>query len=409
MPTRKTEDWRYSSRKIKSPSEDSAPLELIKTNIIPLKNEDEEWLDKADPQSNQIHIKMIDGEFVAESSQSSDEALAEKITVLSFAELSDEQAQQVIQSKLNDIEGLPFATLNAAHFDDGLYVRVSADAPANTQIHIHHHCRDQQITAPRIYIYLDENAEACLIETYTADVCESEDNRLVTAVVDIILNPGAKLHNIRHNFETETVSHVGLTYVQALANSRFNSYCTGFGGQLRRHDLKVKLLEAGADCLLNGVTVTQNRQHYDNHTEIEHIAPNCNSEENYRCIAADNSHIVFNGRIHIHPHAQKTTGAMSNKNLLLSSSAEIDTKPELEIYADDVKCAHGATVGELDKEELYYLLTRGIDREEAATLLTMAFVMELVKQIPDSQQQDIVEERLTTFIQNVFAKPKEDA
>ena len=148
--------------------------------------------------------------------------------------------------------------------------------------------------------------------------------------------------------------------------------------------------------------MTQGKQHYDNHTTIEHVAPHCNSEETYRNIAADESHAIFNGRIHIHKDAQKSNANMSNKNLLLSTGAEIDTKPELEIYADDVKCAHGATIGRLDESALFYLVSRGIDRREANTLLSMAFINELIAQIPVEAVRETVQARLNQFIEQTF-------
>jgi Fe-S cluster assembly protein SufD len=408
LPNRKTENWRYSSGHIKIPTSNESQTAVEASNVINLNPEqDESWLDESLKPGNQIHIRMTDGEFVSEASQSEDDDLSEKIIILSFAELDEAQATYVANTPSNQLENMPFATLNGAHFDDGLFVHILGDIPSNTLIHLHHHCRHQQVAAPRIIIQVENGANVSFVETYTADDLteddQVQDNRLITTVTDIRLCQNAKLNYIRQSLEPETTSHVGLTYVELYENSRLESHCAGFGGKLRRHDLKVRLLEPNAECLLNGITLTKNRQHYDNHTEIEHIAPHCNSEENYRCIAADQSHIVFNGRIHIHPGAQKTSGAMSNKNLLLSSSAEIDTKPELEIYADDVKCAHGATVGELDQEEIYYLRTRGIDKHEAATLLTMAFIMELVMQIPDDHQQALIEERLNAFIESVFA------
>jgi len=132
------------------------------------------------------------------------------------------------------------------------------------------------------------------------------------------------------------------------------------------------------------------------------VAAHCDSEETYRNIAADQSHAIFNGRIHIHQDAQKSNANMNNKNLLLSTGAEIDTKPELEIYADDVKCAHGATIGQLDKNSLFYLVSRGIDRREANTLLTMAFINELVEQIPVEAVREAVQLRLNDFFNQTF-------
>lgn len=202
--------------------------------------------------------------------------------------------------------------------------------------------------------------------------------------------------------EGENVQHIGATGVLQQRSSRFESHCVGFGGPLRRHDLQVRLEGEGAETKLNGVVVTQGKQHYDNHTSIDHVAAHCNSEETYRNIAADQSHAIFNGRIHIHQDAQKSNADMNNKNLLLSNGAEIDTKPELEIYADDVKCAHGATIGQLDETSVFYLVSRGIGRRQANVLLTMAFINELVQQIPVEAVRETAQARLNDFFEQTF-------
>jgi Fe-S cluster assembly protein SufD len=205
--------------------------------------------------------------------------------------------------------------------------------------------------------------------------------------------------------EPESQQHIGMTSVDCLRNSLFTSHCVGFGGKLRRHDLIVKLLGEGANTVMNGICITQAEQHYDNHSIIEHVAPHCDSEQTYRSMAAGESQSVFNGRILIHRNAQKSNANMSNKNLLLSAGAEIDTKPELEIYADDVKCAHGATIGQLDKEALFYLVSRGIDKEEAASMLSLGFINELVQRIPVEALKAIVLERIKLFLKDTFAQP----
>ncbi|MDX1553429.1 MAG: Fe-S cluster assembly protein SufD, partial [Marinobacter sp.] len=252
---------------------------------------------------------------------------------------------------------------------------------------------------PRIYVDAARHSQITLVEEYLSS---GNEPVMVNAVTEFMLGDGANVTSVRLVMEGENVQHIGATGVRQAANSRFESHCVGFGGPLRRHDLMVRLEGEGGECKLNGVVVTQGKQHYDNHTSIEHVAAHCNSEETYRNIAADQSHAVFNGRIHIHEDAQKSNANMNNKNLLLSTGAEIDTKPELEIYADDVKCAHGATIGQLDKTSLFYLVSRGIGRREANTLLTMAFINELVEQIPVQAVKDAAQLRLNEFFDQTF-------
>ncbi|MDX1458777.1 MAG: Fe-S cluster assembly protein SufD, partial [Marinobacter sp.] len=252
---------------------------------------------------------------------------------------------------------------------------------------------------PRIYVDAGRHSQITLVEEYISDGAESV---MVNAVTEFTLAEGAQVTNVRLSAEGENVQHIGATGVRQQAHSRFDSHCVGFGGPMRRHDLQVRLEQSGANCRLNGVVVTQGKQHYDNHTVIEHVAPHCDSEETYRNIAAGQSHAVFNGRIHIHQDAQKSNANMSNKNLLLTTGAEIDTKPELEIYADDVKCAHGATVGQLDETSIFYLVSRGIDRRNARTLLTMAFINELIAQIPVESVRETAQARLNHFIDQTY-------
>ncbi len=252
---------------------------------------------------------------------------------------------------------------------------------------------------PRIYVEAGANSQLTLVEEYTSS---GEASALVSTVTEFSLADGANVTSIRLNMEGENVQHIGATGVLQQRSSRFESHCVGFGGPLRRHDLQVRLEGEGAETKLNGVVVTQGKQHYDNHTSIDHVAAHCNSEETYRNIAADQSHAVFNGRIHIHQDAQKSNADMNNKNLLLSNGAEIDTKPELEIYADDVKCAHGATIGQLDETSVFYLVSRGIGRRQANVLLTMAFINELVQQIPVEAVRETAQARLSDFFEQTF-------
>ncbi|WP_250656987.1 Fe-S cluster assembly protein SufD [Alkalimarinus coralli] len=399
LPTRKTEDWRYSSRHLKMTDAVAAPLQAI-TEFTP--NNDFVDLDG-------YLVVFVNGHFDASKSRLPE---SDQLTIKPFSALSNEEAEQVIASSIPsgddtaDAPGtlasgtqFPFAAINASYLSDGVYISVSKNAKIDKPIQVHFYSEGHGTNAARVFFVAEQGAEATLIEEFSGN---TESELLTAGVTEVVLNAQAELNYIRLNTEQEQISNVSLTKVTQHRDSRFNSYNIGLGGNLRRHDLKVKLIEPGAECSLDGVCVTLEKQHYDNHTEIEHISAHCQSEENYRCIAGDSSHIVFNGRIMIHRDAQKTSGAMSNKNLLLSSNAEIDTKPELEIYADDVKCAHGTTIGQLDEEELYYLVTRGIAPDHAATMLTLGFVNELVQKIPNEVIKEKVEARLENLIKSAF-------
>ncbi|MGO1693148.1 MAG: Fe-S cluster assembly protein SufD [Marinobacter sp.] len=387
LPTRKTENWKYSSKYLKLTDEMAISLPTAGKTGSAL----------AVPG---FKVVFINGVMMPEASEYPD---LNDILIQRFGDLSDSEASELAErlDSTLDSKAVQLAGLNSARFEDGLVIRLKPDAVLDQPLFvIHEVTADASGSAfPRIFVDAGRNSQITLVEEY---ISSGEEPVLVNSVTEFALAEGANVTNVRLNMGGENIQHVGATGVLQQRSSRFESHCVGFGGPLRRHDLQVRLEGEGAECKLNGVVVTQGTQHYDNHTTIEHVAAHCDSEETYRNIAADKSHAVFNGRIHIHQDAQKSNANMNNKNLLLSTGAEIDTKPELEIYADDVKCAHGATIGQLDEESLFYLVSRGIGRREANVLLTMAFINELVVQIPVEAVRDTVQARLNQFFDQAF-------
>src|SRR5690554_6404166 len=381
MPTRKSENWKYSSKHLKLTEDMAATLPATdKTSNLDVPG---------------YRIVLNNGAINRADSQYPDQG---GISVLDADDAS--ALAQNLGSTL-DAEQTQFAPINSARFEDGLLIRLGANAVLDKPLFfIHETAATRHGSAfSRIFVEAGTNSQMTLVEAY---VSEGDSAALVDTVTEFQLADGANITSIRLTMEGETVQHIGATGVLQQRNSRFESHCVGFGGPLRRHDLQVRLEGEGAETKLNGVVVTQGKQHYDNHTSIDHVAAHCNSEETYRNIAADQSHAVFNGRIHIHQDAQKSNADMNNKNLLLSNGAEIDTKPELEIYADDVKCAHGATIGQLDETSVFYLVSRGIGRRQANVLLTMAFINELVEQIPVEAVRDTAQVRLNDFFDQTF-------
>ncbi|WP_165856572.1 Fe-S cluster assembly protein SufD [Marinobacter sp. JSM 1782161] len=387
LPTRKTENWKYSSRYLKL--DDTLAANLPSGY-------------KAGPAlaMDGYHVVIHNGVVVPEASDFPD---VDGIEIRSFADLDEVTAQSLAERLDNtlDSKAVQMARLNTARFEDGLFIRLRQGAVLDRPLFViaETDAEASGSVYPRIYVDAGANSQMTLVEEY---ISTGEQPALVDTVTEFSLADGANITSVRLALEGENTYHIGATGARLLGHARLDSHCVGFGGPLRRHDLQVRLEESGANCRLNGVAVTQGKQHFDNHTTIEHVAAHCDSEETYRNIAADESHAIFNGRIHIHPDAQKSNANMSNKNLLLSTGAEIDTKPELEIYADDVKCAHGATVGQLDDTALFYLVSRGIDRREANTLLSMAFINELIEQIPVEAVRETVQARLNRFIEQAF-------
>jgi Fe-S cluster assembly protein SufD len=231
----------------------------------------------------------------------------------------------------------------------------------------------------RCVVKLGDHAHATLIERY---VGLEAAKHLTNSVVQVTLEASSRLTHLRLQEESTGGFHVGRVLVQQAANSSYISHNIQTGAAWSRLDLATDLSAPGASVELNGLYAVNGRQHVDNHTYVNHLAPHTQSRELYRGILDGHGRAVFNGKVRVAKHAVKTDSAQSNHNLLLSKGAEIDTKPELEIYADDVKCAHGATIGQLDEQQLFYLRSRGLDMESARSLLVGAFVERLVSALP---------------------------
>ena len=371
LPDRRHEDWKYSARKIGDLSTFS------KVTRTPQASEySRPYLakDNAAQQSDETLVVRIENGEIASSLQNLD--LPQGLRIVSFAELSDAETGLIKAAVESEAKKREFEQINLASFASGLYVEVAENTHVVTPIVLEIMQSNAGVSVPRIFVHAKANSQLTVVEEY---LCAAADTALCISHSDYLVGSNAQINSLRMNLGFAEHKLISSTRAQLKRDARFHSDALCLGAQLGRHDLRVLLQEPGAECDLNGVVVTKEAQHFDNHTCIEHIAPHCVSNENYRCIADDSSQIIFNGRIHIVPDAQKTLGAMSNKNLLLSSSAEIDSKPELEIYADDVKCAHGTTIGQLDEEEVYYLKTRGLSDEQARQMLTLGFVLEIVR------------------------------
>ena len=376
IPTRKTEMWKYSAKHLKLA--ETYPLLSSKSTQI---KESPYELDCAT-------LVISNGRLQAHSLSQPG------LTIKSFSELNDVEAGQVILGAIANSDQLAFSTINAAYFENGVYINVSANTQIEKPLKIIFLHEGDGCSFPRIYVNVEPNASLTLVEEVQMSTNE-HNTALLSSVSDLNIAANARVNYLRMNLDAGNSKHIGATGVKLHRDAYFRSDCLALGSELARHDLNIQMLDSGAECSLNCVCITRDKQHFDMHTQIEHIAPNCTSNETYRCIADNKSHIVFNGRIHIHPNAQKSLGALSNKNLLLSSEAEIDSKPELEIYADDVKCAHGTTIGQLDETELYYLKTRGISHEQAKLMLTLGFVLEIVRAAPVEEIAQFWEQRLT--------------
>jgi Fe-S cluster assembly protein SufD len=280
------------------------------------------------------------------------------------------------------IDGSPFTALNTAGFRDGGLVHVPAGLDLERPVHfVFLTTADAEGTAihPRNLIVMERGARASVIESYVT--LAPDGVYWANPVTEVVAAAGSWLEHTRIQRESERAQHVGLTHVDQARDSHYRSFSMAMGGALARHNLHVRLNDENIETLMYGLYLTRGDQVVDNHTAIFHDQPKCRSWEVYKGVLDGRSRAVFNGKVFVQPAAQKTDAKQTNRNLLLSDLAKVDTKPQLEIFADDVKCTHGATVGRLDDVALFYARSRGVPKEAAERLLTYAFAAEVIEEV----------------------------
>jgi Fe-S cluster assembly protein SufD len=297
-----------------------------------------------------------------------------------------------------DLQRHRFAALNTAFLAQGAFVRVARGVALQEPIHLLFSSfpgGEPRVSHPRVLVLAEEGSQVTILEEYVGD---AEAAYFTNAVTEILVGPNASVTHVKLGREGKGGSHIGLVSAVLDRDGRFASHCISMGGRLARTDIDVVLREEGSECTLNGLYLVADRQHVDHHTLVDHASPHTRSGELYKGVLDDKATAVFNGRVVIRPRAQKVEAGQSNNNLLLSKEALVNTNPELEIFADDVKAQHGATVGQLNEDHLFYLRSRGLAEEEARQLLIFAFAGEMIDRVP----HDGVRERLASMLNERF-------
>lgn len=288
-----------------------------------------------------------------------------------------------------------FAALSTALLTDGVAIVVAKSAVVETPIHIVHVATAKStgtVVAPRLFVHAAENSQVTIIESH---VTTGGEKYLSLPVAEIVAADNAIVDYYKYQREAVSANHVSNTIVSQGRSGNVSTHIFSFGGALVRNNVTANLKGSGANAVLNGLSVLSGTQHVDNTTEIHHIEPLIESREHFKGIYADASRGVFSGTITVDQIAQKTNAFQSNQALLLSPNASIETRPQLKIWADDVKCTHGATVGQLDQEALFYLRSRGISREEARNFLIHAFASEVLSTVKVPALKEYVEAAIT--------------
>jgi Fe-S cluster assembly protein SufD len=285
-------------------------------------------------------------------------------------------------------EDNPFAALNAAFFQDGGFIYVPAGKRLEAPIHLLFISTAKEAGAtahPRNLIIAERASKVTVFESY---VCSAEGPYFTNAVTELVLGDGAVVEHGKFQDESRSAFHIAAVHAHLGRNCNLISHSIASGARLSRNNIRTALAGEGVECILNGLYLTRGDQLADHHMVVEHAQPHCNSHEYYNGILDGSSKGVFHGRILVQPAAQKTDAKQTNRNLLLSEDATVDTKPQLEIYADDVKCTHGATVGQLNEEAVFYLRARGVGAETAKRMLIHAFAGEIIERVRHAPARD---------------------
>jgi Fe-S cluster assembly protein SufD len=393
LPSTREEEWRY-------------------TNVAPLAAV--EWTDPdpgaASPSRQEVeslafpvfacsYFVFVNGVF--REDLSSPRSLSGEVRAQGLARLRRE-APEALRSRLGslvDVKEHFFTALNTACLDDGAVVRIPAGATVASPIHlvfVSHPSGEAVASQPRVWIEAEPGSSAVLIQDH---VSIGGGAAFTNAVTEVSVGDNARLELVLLQRESGATFHTSGLFVRVGRDGAFVSHTVTMGGRLVRNDLDVLLGEEGGECSLRGLFLGAGEQLIDNHTRVDHAVPHCTSRELYKGILGGRSHGVFRGRVIVRPDAQRTDATQSNPNLLLSDSAEIDTKPQLEIHANDVRCSHGSAIGQIDPEALFYLRSRGLDRAEARRVLTRGFAREITGELPSVALAERIEDLLVARLE----------
>ena len=389
FPTTRDERWRFTS--LKSLAEVSFTLPEHCDGVTP-----ESLQQYLLPGDDGARLVFVNGAFVESLSR-----IPELPTGCTIGNLAGAFDSDVVREHLGRAApggDNPFAALNTAFANDGAFVRLSPDVVLERPVQLLFVSTPQDQPAmshPRNLIILERGAGAEFVESY---VGLGDGPYLTNTVTEVIVADGARADCYRVQRESKSAYHIATTNSRLGRDSRFGLTVVALGAGLSRHDIWMSMQGEGGEGRLNGLYLMDEKQHVDHNTVIEHAVPHCESHEYFNGILDGHSRAVFNGKIMVRPDAQKTDSKQTNNNLLLSESARVDSQPQLEIYADDVRCTHGATLGPLDQDAIFYLQSRGLNARAAKALLTLGFGDEILKRVAGGELREQLEVLLRNWL-----------
>ncbi|MDT8324648.1 MAG: Fe-S cluster assembly protein SufD [Bacteroidota bacterium] len=398
FPTMRDEEWRYTninavldSEFARAPRPTTEAVGSIDVNAFL-------------PGIDVAHrLVFIDGHFIEELS--SQDTQMEGLTVRPLSAMIRKDASLLTERFLDidDSDEYPFASLNMAFAEEGAFLHAKAGAVIEQPVHLLFLSTTGTAYAayPRLQITVERGAQLSVIEQHAGG---SGSPYFRSVVSECVVEEDARLLQYKLQEEGPAAQHFAAGYARVARGGDYQNHYFGFGAALLRNNLHTVLADEHAECTVNGVYIPMDAQHMDHHTVIDHAMPNGNSHELYKGILLDASRAVFSGRIIVRVDAQKTDARQSNNNLLLSNDAQIDTKPQLEIWADDVKCTHGATIGRIDENALFYLRSRGIPEQRAKNILSYAFASELLSHVQLPALREHLDQAIHTRLERTWNK-----
>jgi Fe-S cluster assembly protein SufD len=353
-------------------------------------------------------LVFVDGRFVSELSSVG--ILPPGVTIASLAN-AIESRPAAIEAHLGrylNIQRDAFSALNTAFIEDGAYVHVPKSVVLESPVHLLFISMGHDtpsMSHPRNLIVAEENSQATIVEDYIS-LGSGTEKALCNTTTELVAGDHAVISHYMIEREQGQAFNISTLRIQQGRAADVSSHSVLIGGALVRNNVHPVLAGEGGECLINGLFIGNGRQHLDNYMLVEHASPHCSSRQFYNGILDGQAHGVFHGRIIVHKDAQKTDAKQTNRNLLLSDAAQIDTKPQLEIYADDVKCTHGATIGQIEENALFYLRSRGIDETSARRLLLMAFAGECFERMKEGPARKHVENVIRQDLRRIAYSPR---
>ncbi len=346
------------------------------------------------------HLVFVNGFYSEELSRI--ENITKGVVVKNLAKAIEENSEIVEKhfGKYAEVEGQIFTSLSAAFTSDGAFVFVPDGKVVGEPIHvlfINDSNGIEILSQPRNLFVAGKNSQVTIIEHY---ISLDESIYFTNTVTEFIADENSIVDHIKLQEESKNAFHIARMEVDQERSSNFTSHSISLGASIARNDFNSKFNDVGGECMMNGLFLTDGSQLFDTHTLIDHAKPNCNSHEHYKGILDGKSRGVFNGKVIVRQDAQKTNAFQENNNIILSDEALVNTKPQLEIFADDVKCSHGATIGQLDDESMFYLNSRGIGKEKAKAILIHAFASDVLTSIKIKEVREYLEEILNKKFNN---------